>query len=486
MTTQAPTALYQGYDSFLGTYRDTAVGGSSTPSDGEISNTVYICTDSQSVSDAVSVSGSLSASGIDGSASAKSTWVQNLNITSTSVVVVVHTVVQIGLQQASDYSLTAAAPASAQDFFKAYGDSFVNELVTGAEYYAAFVYESTTTETQEKISTSLQGSAGILTASLSTTITDVSSDTNTTVSISQQALGISEGVALPGATSTSTADPDSIVTFALNFTTLTFNAPEILAFALMGYENVPGLTESFAPVATNRNLLSSAGNTVSFPDANTTLASLNTTVNQMQTMYDGYQYSADSGFVTKKAQITADYNALTGLISSIESNVTGQFSSLPLPSLAYGTPNASYVIKPTLFTTAGTQFCDLSSSQILDGTTISSLVLLSAGFTVTYTDTTRQTHGSGSQQGSVTIAGNDSIKLLGLPMLQPASNYQIGLVETESGQVAGDQNSDWLEIKSPPMIIGFSGAQVSSTPAAMFSLQPITISFSPAVWVSGS
>src|SRR5258708_5706193 len=100
-TLTQPTAVYDGYDSFLGVKRDGAVSGSSGTTQGETSNYVYVCTDSESVSSALSVSASVSGSGIDYSASAKATFTEQLNVTSTSVVVIVHTIVQSGVISAS-------------------------------------------------------------------------------------------------------------------------------------------------------------------------------------------------------------------------------------------------------------------------------------------------------------------------------------------------------------------------------------------------
>ena len=91
---QLPTSLWQGFDTFAGTTLDTAIKGSaSSNTNGESSNYISICTDSESVSQAIDVSASLSDSAFDFSAKVKASWVQSLGITSTSVVVIVHTVV---------------------------------------------------------------------------------------------------------------------------------------------------------------------------------------------------------------------------------------------------------------------------------------------------------------------------------------------------------------------------------------------------------
>ena len=105
----------------------------------------------------------------------------------------------------------------------------MNAISEGAEYYAAFIYDSTTSEQQESIGGSLKVSNLSLNASLSSTLTETATSANTTLRVNQQILG-APTLAYPN------ADPNDMVQFAIDFPKQTFSAPTILAWALQGYD----------------------------------------------------------------------------------------------------------------------------------------------------------------------------------------------------------------------------------------------------------
>jgi hypothetical protein len=177
----SPTAIFQGIDTFQGQLRSAGITGTSNGSNTTTTNTVSICTDTESVSEAISASASVSGSVMDTSADAKATFVENIGMTSTSVVVIVHTITQTtqtaNTTQLSDEAATVLGPLTGtqdvQDFYSDYGDSYVSQVVVGGEYYAAFVYDSTTTEQQETVTASLKASNLTFATSLSTSLSDV-------------------------------------------------------------------------------------------------------------------------------------------------------------------------------------------------------------------------------------------------------------------------------------------------------------------------
>lgn len=472
-----PTALYDGYDSFLGVKRDGAVSGTmSGPTNAELSSYVYVCTDSESVSNALSVSASVSGSGIDYSASAKATFTQQLNMTSTSVVVIVHTLFQ-SQQSAESYNATtqpsSAAAADVQSFFTQYGDSFVDVLVTGGEYYAAFVYNSTTTSEQESITASLKGavSTGVtnISASVSTDIDNAATSNNVTYTISQSVYGASGVVDLP-------SDASGIITFANDFSGYV-NAPEILGYHVTGYEH--GGVTNFTAVADNRNLF---GTDTTPAAVASTLSTLASTANTIQSMYSGYQYTGDSGFTTKCNQINSDLATINALITQIENNVTGSNTAPSLPSLNYGTPVASYQVKPPVQTPGTDEFYDLSASQVASGVTPSQISLTAGGFKVIYSDGTVANHNAvGNAVGTLSIKSGDSIAEVVLPV--PPTN--VSYIVTAKGVSVGSVGATGgLILKAPPTIIGFAGNSASGPGGASYGL--ITISISPSVWGTSS
>ena len=480
-----PTELFQPFDSFSGNALTnvSAIDGTAGPTTtGESSSYVSICTDTDSVTKALDVSGSLSDGGVDASVSAKADWTSSLSITSTSVVVIVHCVVQTGLTQGMASGLTSQASSalagSVQSFYKTYGDSWVNQIVTGAEYYAAFIFDSTTVDQQNEIKTQLSGSSGTLSTQLSTTLTKTSSSTKTTLRVSQQMLGASN-LSFPN------DDPDDMVDFAYNFPSKTFNAPEIIAFSTTGYESVSGVT-GFDAVAKNRGLL---GDTT-FIDASAALEALSSQVKTIQAMYDGYGYTGDSEFATRKAQIKTDLSNLNTLISHITANVAGTYSSLQLPSLKYGTPNASYFVTPPLQTITSTYFSDLTNAQIASGVKPADIVITQAGFEVTYTDDSvvdhvLPGHELGDELNSLTIDKSDSINYL----RWINGTYGFGDITTvNGGSVSVGRNAEgfpWTTYTAPLPIIGFSGYYPNGTSGDV-ELTPLSITISPAIWLKAT
>ena len=317
--TQPPTGLYQGYDSFLGQVRDVAISGTSNQVNAQSTILVSVCTDTDSVTEALNISGGLSGSFSDVSFAAKASWAESLSLTSTSVAVIVHSVIITGETQANSYALSITPPSDVQGFFADYGDSFVSEIVLGGEYYAAFVFDSVTVGQQQQIQVQVSGSGGPLSASLSTTINTASTSTQTSLRTSQQMLGVSTP-------SFPNADPDSIVTFALSFGSQSINAPTVLCYAVTGYEHVASVPAGFQSVVSNRNLLGTASSTP-FVQASATLSSLSSQVATIQQMYSAYGYSGDTLFAANAAQVSQDVTALNQLITSIEANATGTYTA---------------------------------------------------------------------------------------------------------------------------------------------------------------
>jgi hypothetical protein len=462
---QLPTQLWQGFDSFLGNVINTAVQGSaSSNTNGQSTNTISVCTDTDSVSEALDVSASLSDSAFDFSAKAKASWVQSLGMTSTSVVVIVHTVVQTGVQQATGYSLNESASpyaSSPQQLFNFFGDSWVNAISEGAEYYAAFIYDSSTSEQQTTISTSLKASNLSLDVSLSSTLTETATNASTTLRVNQQILG-APTLVLPN------ADPNDMVQFAISFPNQTFSAPTILAWALQGYERVIGVG-GFGQVATNRNLLGDAY----FFDVANTLATLSSQVTAIQHMYTAYGYSGDAELATKAKQIATDVDALNTLIGDIENTPTGTFTAPALPSLGYGTPIASYTLTPAM--TSSDQTYDLDAAQITSGVVPLKVVLSNSGFEVTYSDDTVMTHGSlGDAKGTLTIDPPDSIS----EVTWVPSSYHITLIQTAQGHTASaptESGGPVSNFNKPLPIIGF----IETSP----TMSPVGINVTQALWV---
>jgi hypothetical protein len=143
-------------------------------------------------------------------------------------------------------------------FYSIYGDSYVTAVRTGAEYYACYVFRSSSREEQESISASWSISGSTLSASASTSgsinhfVEKASNQTR--VDIYQQAFGVS-GLAMP------VASIDEIIKFAGDFTQKSATNPVVISYDTAGYESASPLFELdpigpyFRQMSMNRNLL---------------------------------------------------------------------------------------------------------------------------------------------------------------------------------------------------------------------------------------
>ncbi|HVR41746.1 MAG TPA: MAC/perforin domain-containing protein [Thermoanaerobaculia bacterium] len=491
-TPQPPTGLYQGYDSFQGQVRDAAVSGTTNTVDAVSSNLVSICTDIESVMQAINASASLSGGFLDVSVDAKASWAQSLSLTSTSVAVIVHSVVMTGQTQADVYALSSSVtpPTSSnvQDFFNAYGDSFVNQVALGGEYYAAFVFNSTTASQQTEITGSLAGSGGGISASLSVAITNAASKSQTNLTMSQQMLGVSNPSYPPD-------DPTAIVNFAVGFggTSQSIDAPTLLCYATTGYEHVPDVS-GFSPIETNRNLLGTA-TAAPFVDAFTTLTTMSSQCALIKQMYSAYQYTGDSSFLTNALQVTNDLAALNTLIADIEANVTGTFTAPTFPSLGLGVPLVTYSLNesfPVLPLASGS-FYDLSPTQIANGVMPAAITIFSGtsgpgtslGIQVTYSDGTYSSQGytGGTPQGTLTLSNGDSIA--SVTIMSNGAWAEDAQITTARGQSIGSVVSQPMNYAfDVPPIIGFYGGLLAAPvyPSTIM-LGAIAITMMPALWV---
>jgi hypothetical protein len=482
-----PTQLYQGYDSFQGQVRDTiTTGKTTTPSNAQSTNSVYICTDTESVMQAISVSASAS---MAGSFDAKMTWARSLSLTSTSVAIIVHTVVVIGEQQAEGYSYQGSPTTAVQAFFNEYGDSFVSDIVLGGEYLAAFMFDSTTFEQQQTIKASLSGSVDTFASSLSTAITNTQSSTKTTLRYSQKMFGVSKP-------QYPRDDADDVVKFALSFgKSSPLDAPTVLSFKTVGYDRVPGIT-GFEPVADNRELLS-----VPFVQAYLTLSSMLSQIELIREVYKVYGYTGDTQFKTKAAQVSADFDTVNQLMDSIEKDVIHTYSPPLLPSLSYGAPLVSYTLNPPIGPGGSGSFFDVTPALIAQGVIPSAIAVFraawnrdtdtyySAGIQVNYSDSTIKKHGTTWQANMHTISLQaDSISAVSVGTAigyDPQISYVFDiLIQTAQGQSI-ESNAGGINVTvsnyNAPLIIGFCGADGFPT---LTALTPIAITMLPAKWGS--
>lgn len=487
MNIQPPTALLQGYDSFMGQMRNTAASATTNSSGGITTNVISLCTDTEQVINAINVSAQVSAGFANASFSAAASFAQSLDITSTSVVLIVSTFTA-KTTQATSAGLAVVPPADLQRFFDFYGDSYVNSICTGGQYYAAFIFDSVNSEEQQTITADLNGSTGIgkLNASLSAKIEETATKTGVSIRMDQQVLGVSNP-SLPA------LDVDAIVAYALAFPTLNIDAPVVFGFELTGYEHLPGLTYDFGALVANRSLLG-----ISFVDAAVALTMLSGQVGAIQSMYNSYHYNGDSILNRNAGVVAQDIADFATLVQKIESDVDSVNTPPPLRSLTFGTPLANFALNgDTIPIGDGTFFNDVSIPGVLQGAKPAAITLLAAnagpntqvfGISTTYTDGNTYTHGGfgtvHATEGPMTIQPDDAIASMSVWSLPLVLGIEI---QTANGLSVGGVfppppfPSHVSTTTAPPMIIGFTGYDLGPF---LSTFSPVTITLAPAVWVN--
>jgi hypothetical protein len=332
-TDAPPVKLFQGYDTFMSAGRSTAVAGESQ-SGGATAETYYqVCYDYETLQSTLNVSSSVSASFGFGSVDAKAEFIESLNISNTSVTIIVYTNILISSETATDVQLIGEPPEDINAFFQVYGDSFLNSVVTGAEYAAAYVFYSQSIEQQQSISSTLAANgittSGSLSASLQTDLNTVQEQVTTRQSLRQFMSGFTNPVFPPS---------DEIINFALSFGSQTPNAPAVIDYQVTGYEHVPDMPSSFDSVVATRTLYNGVGSQEGLADDFATLSAVKNAVLALEDIYSTYGYTGDSTLATNYAQVQADIKTLDTLFYDMDLDPTKTYSDPDLPALALGTP----------------------------------------------------------------------------------------------------------------------------------------------------
>ena len=336
-------ALFQGYNSFLGTGASTAVTGTTQRGGAQQRIDYHVCTSYEEILQSLDVDTSVSYTTPVYSASAKLDYAQSLKVTEHTVTVVVYTNVIKSTAEVTDASFSVPAPTAAtlKDFCNQCGDSWINSLTTGAEYFGTYCFYAESKDEQQSIVASLSGSgvigSGQLSASVQTALNNTVDTSTTSVTTSQKLLGAN--APLP--------TDDQMVTWALQtFPTLPISAPVVLSYGFTGYETV-GSSAVFAPVVASRNQFSGPPTGPYSLNLSQQLVQLQETsdaIAEIVGAYSLYGYTGDSQMNvatagTKAYQVAADLSTLTQKVTQLGGDPTQPVTWPTIASLAYGSPS---------------------------------------------------------------------------------------------------------------------------------------------------
>lgn len=368
-----PAALFQGYNSVLGSGCSTAVTGDVTRTGSRATVRCSVCTTASEVATALGIDASLSvAYGPLASANVKTEFMSRQKITTYSVTLVVHAINTIGTESFSNVKLKPdlqVLPTDAQstnDFVSTYGDSWISSISKGGEYFATYNFYSETSESQQDLRASIEASGIIgsvsVAGSVQTEINSLVTTSKVTTTFDQAITGVS--VALPS--------PANIVDFALAFSSLTPTAPEITGFESKGYESaVEGFKQfdrqSWDKVVQNRKyfVMGDSANPA-LAKSFAKVAGIKNQIEDLKSIYDFYGYTGDPILLQRLPVANSDFDAIVAQIQLFESAATSTFPKLSLPSIQTGSPVFGYVVfvSPEFVHGNGEPFDDVPDASV--------------------------------------------------------------------------------------------------------------------------
>jgi hypothetical protein len=510
-----PSSLRQGYDSVTGGGRSIAVLGDAEEKNSESTVQVTVATSIYELAAALQVDQSLSVSyGPVASGDEKLQFMRNLDITNSSVSVVVYSKhvsrvesvsnASLDPDVAREYGFTSSTSSSSADpsnkdivkFFNGYGDSFISQRTLGGEYYAVFTFFASDVQEQTKVKGELKAGgiySGVsATGELQTEFSKVVKTSTTRTDFSQKITGI-ENPVFPSS--------DNIVDYAIKFPSISLDTQHLIDFTVTRYENVPGLS-AMSALADSRTHFIGDGTGAGLAGKLVQLVTLRNTIASLLKVYQAHGGFSDEKLVSVQGEVESDITAVNDQITKWERNPTQVFPALALPSLSYGVPSLSISVGTwgPYGGPGGGWLDDVSDPRdfVASGTRIASIGLRAGDYVdallVTYVrdggDSWTVQHGGngGGDMGTLYISPDDAVtsvsgKYFGY-VLQLSLSTANSTVQGGSGRAGrGIEGGGAFSHTMPDgnFLVGFRGAAgppVEYLDRIMF----VYAGFKPAVW----
>jgi Jacalin-like lectin domain len=493
-----PRELFGGYDTFTGKNRAPAVTGkASEPTDSKVLFRASVCKTLTEVQKSLTVNGSVSVSYGPVDADAKASYVKDLKITSTSVVVVVYVATVIGTTTFQNVAFNPAHHPTHDtllDFYTQYGDSFVDSVTLGAEYWATYVFLATSEEQQSQIEGELTGAAkwgtgASIDAHISTAISKVISESQTASTFSQEATGYSG--ALPGS--------DEIISFAQKFPSLQKSAPAVVAFTTSGYEHAPESSPSvLKPLTESRERYIDLRDPLSSATLAGRLARVEPLANQadgLADIYGTYFYTADTKLAEFQRLVDQDLTNLGDMALRVAKDPVTSWDIPETKSLSYGVPELSAAIRQGDYWggSGGGEFRGPGLPHVRERWKLTQLKGQSGQYvyqlSLTWTDPDRitRTQVQGSDSGSnppLNLAPDEYITSMSARNGTMLDHLSITTSKGQSAGWGGSGGGERTPVAFNPngkVFLGFYGRSGSRIDAAGV----VYAEFSPAIWNKG-
>lgn len=482
-------SLCAGYDQVLSALRSSAVKATERSDGAEAKVRITVAEGMVEMSSAIEVDQSLSVSylGIAG-VDQKMKFVSNQKATSTSVSIVAYARKTLGSSTATNPVLTVDLNGkTTADFVRAYGDSYVDSISEGGEYYGVYTFYTETTEQQQSLVASLKANgiySGVsASAELNVKIDNYVKTTNTSWTFDQQVTGLSNPD-LP--------NPDQMVDYAVKFPDRTLDAPKVIGFSTASYDHVPGFTLPFAQIVINREYF--VGNSIDggLTEQLVDLVELQNKIDWLKAIYACYGYKGDTELDAFATLVAQDRAKIAAQFSAYEADPTQSFTRPALPSLDKGTPVLSF---DKLYTEmwgggGGGPFEYPRVEDALANQTRLTWLRLRSGsridrISLRYTDIhgegAVQNHGGdgGSDQPALSLDSNESVVTVNGRSGSEVDNLQIVTNRGSSTQGGGDGgHADAWKCPDGYILLGFQGRSGSRLDA----IQMVAAKLNPATY----
>lgn len=332
------TTLRDGYDSISGELRASALNSDEQDDGPATYEHIAVCEGMSELTQALKVDQSLAIEfGEIGNIDEKVEFSRNQKATTESLSVVAYARHRVKRVTAKNPKFKVPLdPAKLVDFVSEYGDSYVDSVALGGEYYAVYTFHTQTSEEQRDLKASLNAkgvkAGNSVDAKVLAELHEFAKRSETAWTFDQRLSGVS--AQLP--------KQDEIAEFARGLATKDFSHPVVIERSIARYENVPGFSvrQAFEPVIQNRDyFLASQGGLLR---TLVKIAARKNKVEWIQAIHACYGYKGDSELAKYKAALDTDRETIRAQLLEYRRNPLKKLTRPPLPSLDKGTPMLQY------------------------------------------------------------------------------------------------------------------------------------------------
>ena len=387
MKTSDSLAIFQGYSTVSGKTYLQAVTAKTAQNGATSSTSFLVTTESEKIRRELNIENSFSANfWFDGSISSKLDYYNNLDLTDTSVIIMVHakkiiheSFMTSGLNTLPGVSLPKNKEESNR-FFNNYGDCFVKDISVGGEYFSSYVFDCQTQTEQNSLLASLSEAeildGGEMNEHLQAALKTFTASSSITAKYTTHVTGIED----PKHPSQS-----EMISFASDFTSMKLDAPTVVNFDVDSYTKI--IEKEFDTIEKNRKYFMGDTNNTGLI---TKASKIDRTLNKIKKILETYQFylgndvnlnTIDHNLCDVKNKATAELKAVSDQINVYIDNPNATFTAPELTTLEAGTPSLRtwFSHKQTEGGIGGNPFDDVNSANFIPNHTYISKIELRTG-----------------------------------------------------------------------------------------------------------